>query len=190
VESVGAEELITACPDCTHALKAGIPDIPVVTIWERLAAGWQPPRAREGLSVAVHDSCRARHEPGIHDAIRKLITDSGGSVEDIEYAGELARCCGLGGMIYPVDAELSQSISKRRAEESPLPMVTYCAGCRMALRACGKDSLHILDFLFAPDWRRAARRKPPGAILRHFNRLRAKRVFRRLRPSQSRAGRA
>jgi glutamate synthase (NADPH/NADH) small chain len=188
VESVGAEELIAACPDCTHTLKGSIPDIPVVTIWERLADNWQPPREREGVSISIHDSCKARHEPGIHGAVRKLIEGSGGIVEDVEYSEELARCCGFGGMIYPVDAELSQSISKRRGDESPLPMITYCAGCRMALRGCGKDSLHILDFLFSPNYQKAARKKPPGSIARYLNRMRTKRTFTRLRPSQSRAG--
>jgi hypothetical protein len=91
-------------------------------------------------------------------------------------------------MIYPVDPELSQSISKRRGDESELPMITYCAGCRMALRGCGKDSLHITDFLFSSNWQKASRKKPPGAIPRYLNRWRTKRTFKRLRPSQSREG--
>jgi hypothetical protein len=106
-------------------------------------------------------------------------------VENIEYAEELARCCGFGGMIYPVDSELSQAISKRRGDESPLPMITYCAGCRMALAGCGKEAIHILDFLLSPDWKKATRSKAPGSIPRYFNRYRTKLSFKRLRPRGS-----
>ena len=38
MESVGAEELIAACPDCTHLLKETLPDVRVsTTVWEALA---------------------------------------------------------------------------------------------------------------------------------------------------------
>jgi hypothetical protein len=85
-------------------------------------------------------------------------------------------------MIYPVDPPLSKAITKRRADESPLPMVTYCAGCRTALASNGKESLHLLDLLLTDDWRQAAARKPIGAIPRYLNRLRTKWAFKRLQP--------
>jgi len=181
-EQVGAEELIAACPDCTHLLKARVPELKVTTVWEALAGKWQPPRLREGEAISIHDSCKARHEPGLQEAVRVLLEDGGGNVEDVEYRGELARCCGFGGMIYPVDSELSTRISRRRGEESPLPMITYCAGCRMALAGSGKDSIHILDFLLSPDWRKTLQARPPGRIGRYLNRLRTKWAFKRLRP--------
>jgi NADPH-dependent glutamate synthase beta subunit-like oxidoreductase len=185
-ESLGAEELVTACPDCAHTLKMNVPELRVSTVWEKLAGRWQPPRLREGVSVSIHDSCKARHEPGIHLSVRKLIEDGGAFVEDIEYAGELARCCGLGGMIHPVDPDLSQRISRRRGDETPLPLVTYCASCRKALKSCGKDSIHILEFLLSPNWEKSARSKPPGNIPRYLNRLRTKWALGKLRPLQSR----
>jgi NADPH-dependent glutamate synthase beta subunit-like oxidoreductase len=185
IESVGAEELIAACPDCAHLLKETLPELGVTTVWERLAGKWEPPREREGAIISIHDSCKARHEPGIHSAVRRLLEDGGSAVEDVEYAKGLARCCGFGGMIYPVDRELSQSVSRRRGNESSLPMITYCAGCRMALAGCGKESIHILDFLLSPNWEKATTKKPPGALQRYFNRLRTKRAFKRLRPLES-----
>jgi Fe-S oxidoreductase len=106
-------------------------------------------------------------------------------VEDVDYAKELARCCGFGGMIFPVDSELSQKISSRRGDESEHPMITYCAGCRMALRGCGKDSIHILEFLLSSNWEKATRKKVPGSLRRYANRLRTKRAFKRLRPLDS-----
>ena len=61
-------------------------------------------------------------------------------------------------------------------------MVTYCAGCRMALASRGKASVHILDLLLAEDWEKRARSKPTGGLARYSNRLRTKLAFRRLRP--------
>ncbi|MCG6964558.1 MAG: FAD-dependent oxidoreductase [Acidobacteria bacterium] len=181
-ESIGAEELVAACPDCTHTLKERFPELAVTTVWELLADAWEPPRRREGVVVSVHDSCKARHEPGLHQAVRTLIEAGGGTVEDIEYNRELARCCGFGGMIYPVDPELSQTVTRRRAGETAQPQVTYCAGCRSALASIGKPSIHILDFLLEKDWSSRASAKPTGTIARYWNRLRTKWAFKRLRP--------
>lgn len=181
-ERLGAEELIAACPDCTHTLKQAVPELGVTTVWERLAGHLALEPRRQGVAVSIHDSCKTRHEPGLHAAVRRLIESSGADVQDIDYRAELARCCGFGGMIYPVDPELSRRVSRRRAAESPLPMLTYCAGCRTALAGCGKQALHVLDFLLSDDWRREAARKPPGAPVRYWNRLRTKWAFKRLRP--------
>lgn len=181
-EALGAEELIPACPDCAHTLKENIPELKVRTAWELLADSWQPPRHREGVKIAIHDSCKARHMQETCASVRSLVQAGGAEVEDIEYSGELARCCGFGGMIQPVAPELSQKISTRRAEESALPMVTYCAGCRMALAGTGKPSVHILDFLLAENLEAATRAKPPAGLVRYLNRLRTKWTFSRLKP--------
>ena len=183
-ERLGAEELIAACPDCAHTLKAGLPGLKVTTVWERLAGRWSPPALRSDERVSIHDSCKAHHEPATHDAVRTLLRGAGATIEDVEYAREKARCCGNGGMIYPVDPQLAQRITQRRADESPLPMVTYCAGCRAALAGRGKAAIHILDFLLSTgDIQAVARRKPTGSIARYANRLRTKWAFRRLQPT-------
>lgn len=186
-ERLGAEELIAACPDCAHTLKAGLPGLKVATVWEALAGRWSPPALRAGARVAIHDSCKAHHEPATHDGVRALVAGAGAVVEDVDYAREKARCCGFGGMIYPVDPKLSQRITQRRADESPLPMVTYCAGCRSALASRGKETIHILDLLLDQDELHAvARRKPTGSLARYANRLRTKWAFRRLQPASAR----
>lgn len=185
-EAVGAEELVPACPDCAHTLRENIPELKIRTVWDLLAGAWEPPRMREGVSVAVHDSCKARHDPETCSAVRHLIKAGGAEVEEIEYDGEKARCCGFGGMIYPVNPALSQTISQRRADESSQPMVTFCAGCRMALAGTGKEAIHILDFLLDSDWQEAVKRKPTGTIARYVNRLRTKWAFKRLRPLEKR----
>lgn len=181
-EELGAEELIVACPDCAHTLHGGVSGLKIRYIWELLAECWEPPQLRAGTTVSVHDSCKACDSPEVHGAIRTLIEKAGGTVDDIEYRGGMARCCGFGGMIDPVDNDLRQRISTRRAGESETPMVTYCAGCRMALRSVGKDSVHILDYVLSPDVDKKVAAKPPGGLARYSNRLRTKWAFSRLKP--------
>jgi len=182
-EAVGAEELIAACPDCAHTLRNSVPELKIRTAWEMLDGVWTPPTRGAVSSVAVHDSCKARHDPDTCRSVRNLLTVGGADIEEIEYNGEKARCCGFGGMIYPVDPDLSTQISRRRSNESELPMITYCAGCRMALAGAGKESVHILDFLLDPDWQSRATSPPPGGLTRYFNRLRTKWSFMRMKPS-------
>jgi glutamate synthase (NADPH/NADH) small chain len=182
VEALGTEELITACPDCTHTLKQRVPEVQVRMVWELLANTWELPRRRDGAVVSIHDSCKARHEPGVHAAVRHLLERSGAHFEDVTYAGEMARCCGFGGMVTAVDSELSKRVGRRRGAESKHPMITYCAGCRMALAGTGKPSIHLADFLLARNWSAVARKKAPAGPIRYLNRLRAKWALSHLGP--------
>lgn len=181
-ESVGAEELVTACPECRQVLAAGLPDLPVRTVWEMLDQKWHPPRLREGAVVAVHDSCVTRGEPGLHAAVRRLLESGGSSVRDVDYSGGRTRCCGHGGMIQAVDPDLYRRVASRRAGESDLPWVTYCTDCRMALQDSGARAIHLLDFLLEPDLEKTLQTPPPGRLARHANRLRTKWAFRKLAP--------
>lgn len=184
-ESVGAEELVAICPDCVHTLKICVPELKITTVWELLGDVWEVPREREGVHVSIHDSCKARHEDGIQAGVRSLLTRGGAEIEEVEYRGGLTRCCGFGGMIAPVDTPLCQSISQRRNSETDQPIVTYCAGCRIALKSAGGNSIHALDFLFAPDWKQAMAKKAPGALPRYANRLKTKWSFKRLKPLEA-----
>ena len=87
-----------------------------------------------------------------------------------------------GGRIEPVDARLAGRIAQRSAEETPLPMIAYCSGCRAALAGCGKEVVHLLDYLLDENWRRRLHGKPPGRIVGQVNRLRTKWAFGRLPP--------
>ncbi len=182
MDSVGAEELWAACPDCTHALQENYPEIKTTAVWEKLAGVWKPPRKRDGDTLSIHDSCKARYMPELQSAVRTLLTDGGATIEDVEYKDEKSRCCGFGGMIDPIDGELRQKITNRRAGESEHPMITYCAGCRMALHSVQKPAAHILDALFTENFAEEVKKNPPGIVSRYLNRIKTKRKFKRLRP--------
>jgi glutamate synthase (NADPH/NADH) small chain len=179
---LGCEELVTACPNCTRTLSESLPDLDVTSVYELLADVWEAPADRKDTAVAVHDPCKARYDHDQQIAVRRLLAASGTQVASLEYEGELTRCCGFGGMVYPVDPALSERISARRAEESVLPMVTYCAGCEFALAGVGKPTVHLLDFLLDEDWQKKMEPKNPGWLGLYINRLHAKRSFRKLQP--------
>ncbi len=189
LEANGADELVPACPDCAHSLAHAVPSgVKITPLWQLLEGKWEPDKTRVGETISIHDSCKARHRPGLHDAVRTLLSQSGAEISDVDYSRELARCCGFGGMIYPVDPELSQAVSRRRGDESEHPMITYCAGCRMALKGVGKDAIHILDFLRSPDWKATAKKAPSGPIVQYANRLLTKWKFKTLRPLRGKRG--
>jgi hypothetical protein len=61
-------------------------------------------------------------------------------------------------------------------------MVTYCTGCRSALRDAGRDTIHILDLLMDREPLGAALDPEPGIVVRLANRLRSKMSIRRVPP--------
>jgi len=95
---------------------------------------------------------------------------------------ERTRCCGAGGKIEAVDDELYRRIATRAADETDLPMVTYCSGCRSALRDAGRETFHLLELLMESQPMAGALEPDPGTFARLAKRLRCKWAFRRLSP--------
>jgi Fe-S oxidoreductase len=179
---LGAEELIVACPQCQETLGERCPDIRVSSVWEILAETWDPTRRFDRLRVTIHDPCRSRHNPEVHAAIRTLVRTCGVEVVETDYSHERTRCCGAGGKIEHIDPELYSQIAARASEQGELPMVTYCTGCRGALRDAGRDTIHVLDLLMTDDPVGGALDPEPGSGKRLANRLRSKWAIRRMVP--------
>jgi NADPH-dependent glutamate synthase beta subunit-like oxidoreductase len=182
MDDLGAEELIAACPQCQEMLTERLPQVQVSSVWEVLAETWDPIQRYDDLRFAVHDPCRSRHNPEVHAAIRTLVRTSGAEVVETEYSHERTRCCGSGGKIENVDPELFSKIAARASGQTRLPMVTYCIGCRSALRDAGRETIHLLDLLMTPSSVEHALDPEPGIVMRLANRLRSKWSIRRLAP--------
>lgn len=182
MDELGAEELIVACPQCQEILREHFSDVQVSSVWEFLAETWDPTSRFDELQLAIHDPCRSRHDPEVHAAIRTLVRTCGAEVVEAEYSHERTRCCGAGGKIEKVDPDLYARIAERATGEIDLPMVTYCTGCRGALRDAGRDTIHILDLLMDQDPMGRALDPDPGIFMRLVNRLRSKISIRRMPP--------
>ena len=182
MKDLGADELIVACPQCQETIRAHFPETRVTSVWEALAESWDPMRRYDELQLAVHDPCRSRHDPEVHAAIRTLVRTCGAEVVETDYSHERTRCCGSGGKIDNVDPELFSRIAARASSESELPMVTYCMGCRSALREAGRETIHVLDLLMVPNPVDHALEPEIGIFMRLVNRLRSKWAIRRMVP--------
>lgn len=174
METAGTSELIVACPHCYHTFKENAPYIQLRSVYEVMAEHGLPERAKaqNGRAFAIHDSCQTRYESKIQDSARAIVKELGYKIEEMEFSKDMTRCCGMGGMAAYVDFKLANKITNRRAKETPLNMLSYCASCRDAFALVGKASLHVLDLVFNPDWEEAAKHRPVLGVSRHTNQSR------------------
>ncbi len=153
MKKLGASEMIVACPDCYRNMTENLPHIHFKSIYEVMVELGLPEGVKgERRIFSIHDSCTARNLTGLRESVRFLIREIGYEIEEVEYSGEKARCCGMGGMVPFIDFDLAGNITKRRTDEFHFDIVSYCAGCREAL-AMNKTSLHLLDLIFNPNWK-------------------------------------
>jgi glutamate synthase (NADPH/NADH) small chain len=175
--SLGRPKVILACSTCYKMFKQNLREIPILSLWKVLEEIELPEGERQTSSVplAVHDPCTTRREPEIQQSIRKLLKRLNNLVEELRLSRENTECCGFGGLMQDANPALAREVVARRAAESPLDYVTYCAVCRDNLAAAGKRTLHLLDLIFPdPSEKDPASRKRPGWSQRQENRARLK----------------
>ncbi|WP_047811677.1 pyridine nucleotide-disulfide oxidoreductase/dicluster-binding protein [Desulfosporosinus acididurans] len=174
-ERLGKPQIITACSTCHSMFQTKFPNI--VSLWE-LMADMELPGQEDMLSggrVAVQDACTTRHEPSIHNAVRKILQKLKYDIEELPYSRERTKCCGYGGLMSFANRELAQKIVEDRISESDVDYVAYCAMCRDRFASKGKRTWHLLDLIFSDDLEQAAVKPSVGFSYRHENRAKLKR---------------
>ncbi|MGC7872017.1 pyridine nucleotide-disulfide oxidoreductase/dicluster-binding protein [Desulfosporosinus sp. SYSU MS00001] len=174
-ERLGKPQIITACSTCHSMFQTKFPHI--VSLWEMMAEMELPVQEDKlnGGNVAVQDACTTRHEPSIHNAVRKILKKLKYDIEELPYSRERTKCCGYGGLMSFANRELAQKIVEDRISESDVDYVAYCAMCRDRFASKGKRTWHILDLIFADDLEQAAVKPGVGFSYRHENRAKLKR---------------
>ena len=185
-ESLGKPEVVVACASCFEFFAIEIPHIPCRSLWDvmeklplpigpfsttdsQLAGGGMSLRKN---SFALHDPCAARERKETQQAVRHILKAQNISFEELPLHGSLTRCCGYGGLAASANPTLGAEFAKVRAEDSPLPLVAYCAMCRERLAAEGKESLHLLEILCGIEDMEVALHRPPlGISERQYGRL-------------------
>jgi Fe-S oxidoreductase len=168
--------LIAACSSCYRTLKDNLPEIPVDSLWNVMERSALPEAMRLPRTLALHDPCTTRGEPGIQDAARRLLTAMGVTIQELNRRDQMA-CCGFGGLARFANPEVTDKILKRRIAESDADFVTYCAMCRDSFARQGKRAWHILDLVLGADGADPAARPDPGFSSRQENRARLKSRF-------------
>ena len=179
---LGATELIAACTHCLHTIRDFLPGIKTRSIYEIMAETGLPEGINRGPAEMfnIHDSCGARRSPQIHEAVRHLVQALGHDFEEMAHSRESSLCCGSGGMAPAVAPALAKQMTEARLAEARFDLITYCASCRARLTAAGRPSLHLLELIFNPRWRRHKASPPAGSKTRWFRRWRLKRYLEKL----------
>jgi Fe-S oxidoreductase len=189
--ALGAPTMLFACPSCMESFARRIPEMPQRSIYEFFAdrgttgdeTGPRAASARADAALcgargewAVFDPCAARRAAGMKSAVRRLAAAAGCKLTPLAEQERVTRCCGYGGQPAVADPAYAAFVAERRASESALPYIAYCANCRDALRKAGKECLHILEILF-PQPSRDANARLATVTERRHNRAALKRTL-------------
>ncbi len=155
VNETGAEEIICACPNCLKHFKRYAPHLKTKSLYEAMVElGPMNVAAATDATFTIHDPCPARWQSEIHDSIRTIIGWTGCQIVEMSQSRDNTECCGLGGGIAYISPQLAGNSTKKRVEQLPADVITYCASCREVF-APYKPSLHVLDLVFNPNWEEA-----------------------------------
>jgi Fe-S oxidoreductase len=158
INKVAPDVVITPCAGCYHAFREyanfeiKLPKFQHITqaVAENLSIlKFTGPKEK----ITFHDSCELGRLSGEYDAPRKVLSAVADLVEP-KMTRELARCCGAGGMMWSVKAELSVRVSETRIERDIEPtgakkVITTCPTCQLSLSiAAGRrdNSVEVVDF--------------------------------------------
>jgi NADPH-dependent glutamate synthase beta subunit-like oxidoreductase len=151
-QAMGQPEVITACCTCQSVLKEHLPEIVVKPLWQVLENNALIDTACRdavaGQTIAVLDPCSSRHDPETQNGVRRILGNLGFVLEELPLSGELAECCGYGGLVFNANPKLDNAIVSRRAGESDRDYLAYCAMCRDKFVNVGKRTAHLIELLF------------------------------------------
>lgn len=145
-ERIGKPKLLVACPTCLKKFKENIPEIPVISVYERIAEKMNVSKINTEInSFYVFDACTSKGIESMQESVRDLAVKCGLTVDN--KPSLLPRCCGFGGHGEIADPKYKGFTVSKRIAESPLPYITYCINCKDNFRQAGKEAYHILDVL-------------------------------------------
>ncbi|MEZ4600851.1 MAG: 4Fe-4S dicluster domain-containing protein [Syntrophotaleaceae bacterium] len=150
-QDMGMPQMITACCSCQTLFKEHLPEIPVTPLWQTspvqaIGAG---NGEKSKQPIAVVDPCISRDDPKTQTDVRAILTGLGYRIEELPLSGDMAECCGYGGLVFNANPQLDNAIVTRRAAESERDYLAYCAMCRDKFVAAGKRTAHLIELLFS-----------------------------------------
>ncbi|SKA83063.1 Fe-S oxidoreductase [Caloramator quimbayensis] len=151
IESMGAKNIITACPSCYNTILENSKDLKAISLWEVISQnGIKDFKKAEGIETfALHDPCPTRGCPQIHEAVRDILLNLGYKYEEFSYSKDKTLCCGSGGMIGVTNKDLfKKQVLKRASMARSKIILSYCATCVNSFALSDKKTIHILDLIF------------------------------------------
>lgn len=147
IESTGARRVVTSCPGCYRALKK-YPHLlgrklgfdvfhTVELLHQYLKEGRLKITEKFKERIAFHDPCELGRLSSIIEEPRAILRAATDDTVELPENGIDSRCCGGGGLLLAVDAELRLKIAEhriRQAEEVKADiLVSACPACKMSL---------------------------------------------------------
>lgn len=165
-ERMGRPTVICACPTCRQIFEE-YAQISAVGIWEILLKSGVKPVA-EG-TVSIHDACGARGNEKMQADVRAFVEALGCQIEQMPLEGDIAPCCGFGGLVKYTNPEVSGKKAQFASARAKQRLLTYCMACRDQFSRAGVDTCHILELAYGVE---------PGPVpdlsARRANRLKLK----------------
>lgn len=134
------EHIITGCLNCTKILTDNLTDVRVQHILNVL-----PETENLQLTdVYLHHPCPSFKFEGLRNKAKDIISTAGKELQQ----STIPSCCGFGGGLASISAELSDKFTERILKESgDTKIITYCMGCKSRFINKGKKAYHILEFI-------------------------------------------
>lgn len=167
----GSPKIVVACINCYKMFTRFASEFELISVYEVMAEKGVPEGPGEkGKVVTLHDSCPARYNRGIQDAVRKIVGNCGVAIAELKFNRERTKCCGAGGAAPIGNPVLADRRTRARALEAKGDLVTYCAHCRERFSAY-VPSVHVLDLVFGHRYDRARMEMPYDAWRRWYHRV-------------------
>ncbi|MBI5446143.1 MAG: (Fe-S)-binding protein [Deltaproteobacteria bacterium] len=168
VRKRGWRTLVTGCPSCFHTWKHLYPEVAggelgfeVVHFTEYLGRCLEDGSLDLGEAedldevVTYHDPCDLGRNSGLYDEPRDVIRRLPGvTLVEMAHHGDEALCCGGGGNLQSLDANLTKSIADRRireaAETGASVLVSACQQCVQVLADAARRNklrIEVLDLV-------------------------------------------
>lgn len=151
---MGVEEVVLACVNCHKTFRENS-DLKLRTIYEIMVEKGLPEPAFSGGTITIHDSCPARNQPEIRQAVRTIAARLGNEIHELRFRNETTQCCGAGGCAPTGNTTLADRHTRERAAQAKGTVITYCAHCRERF-STQVPALHILNLVFGASGRNQA----------------------------------
>lgn len=144
INETGVDLVVTGCPGCYHTFKeyeelgVKIPEIKHITQIVAENLDKLKFKVKDKEKIVYHDPCELGRWCGVYDEPRKVLNVVAEVVEPL-LTKEATRCCGGGGSLLQVKADLSIRVAETRIERDIEPtgvkkIVTACPACYSTLR--------------------------------------------------------
>jgi heterodisulfide reductase subunit D len=157
VRRKGAQKIVFTCPSCYQIWREAYPPEfeaqHASELLIDLVATGKVPLKELPLTVTYHDPCDLGRGARVFDAPRQVLQAIPGvTLVEMPHNREHSLCCGGGGNLEMIDADLSSSMAKRKVEEAVATgaqaIVTTCQQCVRTMTTYAKRNkvqIEVMD---------------------------------------------